>query len=275
MSRVTKKIFILLLLVGCSPLEQSEQDKLRRMNAKGEFIYRNHDEKHYCLETPKHRVRTSYPWESAYVGKLKRITREFFRCKGTQLNPVHIDKVGVDMLHRYDCNGRHSLPIKDQKEFVYPVLIELLNYLQEKLEKRVVITCGHRCPLHNAYADGTPFNQTSKHMIGAEVDFYVLGMEQKPDEVLKVLLQFYRDNPRYKGKKEFDFLRYEKKDTNVSLAPWYNKEILIKIFQKNEGRDTDNRHPYPYLCLQVRHDTLRNERVVFNWPSANNGYLRY
>ena len=32
---------------------------------------------------------------------------------------------------------------------------------------------------------------------------------------------------------------------NVLIPPWYNKEILIKLFKKNEGRDLDNRHPYP------------------------------
>ena len=29
--------------------------------------------------------------------------------------------------------------------------------------------------------------------------------------------------------------------------PWFNKEIFIKLYRKSEGRDGDNRHPYPYL----------------------------
>jgi hypothetical protein len=131
-------------------MEQSEQEKLRRMNAKGEFIYRNHDEHLYPIENPKHRVRDKYPWEGAFIGSLRKINKEFFRCKGNHLNPVHIDRVSADgMQHKFDCSGRHSLPIRNDKEFIYPILIEMLNYVQEKLNKKVVITCGHRCPLHN------------------------------------------------------------------------------------------------------------------------------
>ena len=48
-----KQVILLLLLIGCSGMEQSEQKKLRRLNAKGEFIHRNHDEYHYKIDTPK------------------------------------------------------------------------------------------------------------------------------------------------------------------------------------------------------------------------------
>ena len=66
-----KKIFIILQLgflfslLGCSGLEKSEQDKLREKNAKGEYVYRNHDEVSYPVPTPRHRDREAYPWESA------------------------------------------------------------------------------------------------------------------------------------------------------------------------------------------------------------------
>lgn len=48
-------------------MEQSEQKKLRRQNAKGEFIYRNHDEYRYQIDTPKHRIRKPYPWENRSI----------------------------------------------------------------------------------------------------------------------------------------------------------------------------------------------------------------
>jgi hypothetical protein len=266
----------LFFLWGCSGLEQSEQEKLRRNNAKGEFIYRSHNEFIYPVENPKHRIREKYPWEAAYIGNLRRISKEYFRCKGSSLSPIQLDKVADSTQTRADCSGRHSLPIRNGKEFVYPVLLDLINYVQEKLHKRVVVTCGHRCPLHNTYSDVSTFNQTSKHMIAAEVDFYVQGFEKNPQDVIKVLQQFYKDNPLYQGKKEFiEFQRYEKKDTNVSTPPWFNKEILIKLFQKNEGRDKDNIHPFPYICVQVRFDRDLNEKVVFSWPKANSGYMRY
>ena len=64
-----KKIFIILqtgflfFLMGCSGLEQSEQDKLREKNAKGEYVYRNYDEVSYPIPTPRPRDPESYPWE--------------------------------------------------------------------------------------------------------------------------------------------------------------------------------------------------------------------
>jgi hypothetical protein len=277
--KVAFPLFLLsFLLGGCSGLEQSEQEKMRRQNAKGEFIYRNHDEFHYTMSPPLHQLRERYPWEESQVGNQLKITKEFFRCRGSHVNPPLAIKNETQAKNRLDCGGkeRHSLPIRGEKEFIYPILTELLNYLQAKTGKKVVITCGHRCPAHNAYADDATFNQSSKHMIGAEVDFYIQGMEEKPEEIVKLLMNFYKETSAYRGKKEYEqFLRYEKSDTNVSTPPWYNKEILIKVYKKTEGRDFDNRHPYPYLSIQVRHDRELGEKVTYSWPKAFNGYMRY
>src|SRR5690606_2499225 len=127
----------------------------------------------------------------------------------------------------YDCNGseKHSLPLRDKKEFVYPILIDLLNYLQMKTEKRVVITCGHRCPDHNTYSDQSSSNRYSKHMIGAEVSFYIQGMEEEPEVILDLIQEYYKSDKSYANKKEWiEFKTYEKEDTNVSTPPIYNKE---------------------------------------------------
>jgi hypothetical protein len=67
---------LLFFLTSCSGMEQSEQDKLRRLNAKGEFIHRKHDECHYPLETPEHYVRERYSWEMAFMGEQERITQD-------------------------------------------------------------------------------------------------------------------------------------------------------------------------------------------------------
>jgi len=260
-------------------MEQSEQEKLRRHNAKGEYVVRNHDEYHYLLETPELRIRERYPWEMAYVGKHPKITKEYFRCKGSNINPPHIDHKDPSRPANYfDCGGsqKHSLPMREEREFVYPILIDLLNYAQAKTGCKAVITCGHRCPVHNAYADNSAYNQNSKHMIGAEVDFYLQGMEQRPEEVIKILMHYYKETSMYKGDKQYEeFQRLEKGELNVSTRPWYNKEILIKLYLKNEGRDFDNRHPYPYLSVQVRFDRELNEKVICSWPKAFNGYRRF
>ena|ERR1700722_4779289 len=278
-----KKVFIyfmgIFLLVGCSGMQNSEQEKLRRQNAKGEFVHRRHDEFHYLLPTPEHWVREKYPWEMAYIGNHPKITKEYFRCKGSSLNPPHIDHKDPSRPANYfDCGGfqKHSLPLKEDKEYIYPILIDLLNYAQAKTGCKIVVTCGHRCPVHNSYADNTVYNQNSKHMIGAEVDFYLQGMEHRPEEVVNILMNYYQEMSIYKGDKPYqEFQRLNKAELNVSTPPWFNKEILIKLYQKNEGRDFDNRHPYPYISIQVRFDRELNEKVISSWPKAFNGYKRH
>lgn len=138
-----------------------------------------------------------------------------------------------------------------------------------------MITCGHRCPKHNSYADPSKENLVSKHQIGAEVDFYVEGMENKPLEVLEHLFTFYKETALYQGKREFDtFHRFKGKGARASTSPWFNKEIFIQLFQPDEERDLDNAHPYPYLSIQVRFDRDTEEQVAYQWKKAHLGYPR-
>ncbi len=271
--------YFFLLLIGCSGLEQAEQEKIRRQNARAEMIYRRHDEMHYAILPLEPRVREYYPWEEGNSGGFPPITKEWFRCRGRGSNPARIDGVeGKAAIYRPDCGGseRHSLPVRENEEFIYPILLEIINHLQSKTQRQVVVTCGYRCPTHNAYADPSRQAEVSKHMIGGEVDFYIQGWELKPEEIVKWIMQYYRKDERYRGKKEYEeFLRYEKADTDVSTLPWYNKELFIKIYQKNEGRDLDNRHPYPYISLQVRFDRDLNKRVTYSPQEANTCYRRY
>lgn len=137
-----------------------------------------------------------------------------------------------------------------------------------------MITSGHRCPEHNTYVDPSPENQTSKHMIGAEVSFYVQGYEDKPEKIIKLIQTYYLETSKYRGLKEFqEFKRYEK-STLVSSSPLMNKEIFIKFFKKKEGRNFDNRHPYPYINIQVRYDWDHHEKVTYTWDKANKNLLR-
>jgi hypothetical protein len=271
-----KVCVLLLFLTGCSGLQRSEQENLRRNNTKGECVLRNRDEYHYPIETPAQQIRKRYPWENAFIGKHIKITKEFFRCKGTSTNPPHLDS--KDPVHGspfFDCGGaqKHSLPLNEDKEFIYPILIDLLNFIQAKTDCKAVITCGHRCPVHNIYADNRASN--SKHMIGAEVDFYVQGLQQNSQAIVELLMQYYRETPYYRGDKQYEeFKRLDKIDPPLSTPAWFNKEILIKLYKKNEGRDFDNRHPYPYISIQVRHDRERNEKVLCSSQKANT-YKRY
>ena len=272
--------FILLaIFCGCSNQNEPPKDASRKQNQIGEYIYRNHDEYHFAVEEPKKSTPAPYPWEETSLSEFPRITKDFFRCKGSTLNPAVIIQSGGKEAQRYhDCGGaeKHSLPLRDNKEFIYPVLIDILNFIQQKTGKRVIVTCGHRCPDHNTYSDPSVENQTSKHMIGADVSFYVFGMENQPEQILKYIQEYFKVTPKYKGLKEYqEFTRYEKGDSHVSTQPWMNKEIFVKLYKKKEGRDFDNRHPYPYLSLQVRYDWDTQEKVVYGWDKAFKNFLRY
>ncbi len=256
-------LFLLLFVSGCT----NEEKKLRRENLRGEHLIRKHDEYFFTPPPPQPRSRESYPWEDKYIGSFPRISKEFFRCKGNPLNPVIVqDRGDKESFYYRDCSGRrHGLPIKDGQEFVYPCLINLLNFVQEKTEKRVVITAGHRCPTHNAYCDYTPYNWGSKHMLGAEVDFYVEGMEEQPEAIIKILMEYYPEE---------EFTRFKSEGLNISTPPWYNKEIFIKLYHPLEGRNHDNQHAYPYIGIQVRYDCEENKRIIFNQEQSQN-YLRH
>ncbi len=270
-----RKMLVLLLgllLVGCSNSSSPCNPP------RGEYIFRNHDETFISVEPMTPVKRANYPWEEDWQCHYPKITKDFFRCQGSHLNPVHIAQKEKEIVRFYDCGGaqKHSLPLRDQKEFIYPILIDLLNYIQSKTGKRVVVTCGHCCPDHNTYLNSSVTNQSSKHMLGAEVDFYVQGMQHQPYIIVDLILTYYHEQVKYKGLKEFeDFKRYEKADKSLSTPPWYNKEIFIKLFKKDEGRDFDNRHPYPYICIQVRYDWDKNHWVTYSWDKAFRNFHRW
>lgn len=269
-------VFILALffVTSCSgSLKETEYQKIRNHNQVYKTITRQSKDHLLSFEVPHEKQREAYPWEKTSFEKYPLITKEFFRCKGSSENPSYLNHSE----RIFDCNGsvRHSLPLKDGKEFVYPILIDILNYLQEKFDSRVIITCGHRCPQHNRFSDISEFNRTSKHMIGAEVDFYVEGYEKEPKKVVDAIMSFYSKED-YKSKPAYsDFKRYTKNNLNVSTQPWFNHEIFIKLYLSYEGRDKDNKHPYPYVSIQVRNDPDENERVSYTWQKAFYNYLRY
>lgn len=244
----------------------------------GEYLFRLKDESFYTLTPCKMIPQKKYPWQERFSGKYPKITKEFFRCKGSYLNPVRtLNRDGRDALYFKDCWGRtsHGLPLRDEKEFIYPCLIEILNFIQEKTQKKVIITTGHRCPTHNAYCDSSSSNWGSKHMLGAEVDFYVEGAEQEPEKILALIMEYYRLHPLFQGKKEFEkFERFEKESIGVSTPPWYNKEIFVKLFKAHEGRDFDNSHPYPYLSIQLKYDRDKEQRFLFDEKMTQN-FRRY
>src|SRR5438105_4809181 len=83
-------------------------------------------------------------------------------------------------------------------------------------------------PAHNIYADPSKENRVSKHHIGAEVDFYLQGMEERPQEVVGLIMQYFQEAPAYRSDKENqEFKRFDK--TELAVQPWMNKEIFVKL----------------------------------------------
>ncbi len=252
-------IFIFLIIGSfCSSCNSEKPKKAQNRSTKAEYIVRRSNTSFYPLSMPNHRSRELYPWEKPC--SLPRISKEFFRCKGSHIHAPVIDSSNPEKIVTFqDCDGRHGFTTQ---KGVYPILIELLNYLQRKTQKKVVITSGFRCLKHNQYTDRSRWGKNSKHLIGAEVDFYVDGYEEKPEQIVQLIMNFYKAEKRYHKNKEYQsFLRYEK-ETNASAKPWYNKEIFVKLFNAEEGRNFDNRHPYPYLSIQVRYDREQRKRVL-------------
>lgn len=263
--------FLGLFLMGCSSSEDKGLKKWQKENLHGEYIYRRHDDAPFALESAEPIQPKPYPWVQQLIGNHPRITKDFFRCKGTTLNPPKVIQKNEEQILLYDCGGaeRHGLPLKQNKEFIYPVLIDLLNYIQAETGKRVVITCGHRCPDHHQYVDPAAFNHGVKCMIGAQACFYVEDLENRPDAIVNLLMAFYKKDPRYKGIPSYeDFQRETKVEGEISTPPWHNKEIYIKLFKSREGRDFDQSHPYPYISVQVRFDRDLNEKVTYSWEKA-------
>ncbi len=263
--------FLILLIASCSRMERSEKEKMKQHHMTFKPIVRHHDEKSLPSWEMTLVEREKYPWEKSLVGRFAPITKEHFRCKGNSLNPVlSIKKEGGQQQEIKDCGGidKHSLPIRAQKEFIYPILIELLNEIQKKLSAKVIITSAHRCPEHQLYCDQSTEGKFSKHLIGAEVDFYVEGYENKPQEVLQVIRQFYQDEPRYKGMKEFqNFVKNDQSGIE-------NKEITTAVRAKNSHRDFDNRHRYPFITLTLKYDFAEKKRVEYSWKEAHLGIMQ-
>jgi len=271
-------IAIFLLAVICVSCGSDSNTKTSKKSVKGKFIYRKQNDSFFFIEELTQAERPAYPWEKTFESPFPVITKSHFRCKGHLTHPFKNIQKDNQTLRIYDCGGfeKHSLPLRNNQEFIYPILIDLLNYVQNQTQNRVVITSGHCCPDHLTYLDPAKPQNFSKHAIGAEVDFYVEKMEKEPEKILELLFKFYREKERYQGQKEFqEFKQFDKDDGKSSLIPWLNKEIFIRIYKKNEGRDYDNQHSYPYISIQVRYDYDLQERVQYSWDQAFKNYYRY
>jgi hypothetical protein len=258
------------IFLACSGLQKTEYDKIRKINITAKRITRKSTDQFGFVKIPQVQEKEPYFWENTTQVYLPKITKDFFRCKGHIKNaPKEYNKTQIT-----DCNGssKHSLPIIHGRENIYPVLIDILNYIQKKLRQKVVVTCGHRCPLHNLYSE--PDQVDSWHMIGAEVDFYIKDFEDKAFDVIELIKDYYKNSELYQNK--IDYTKFQRiKLDNLKTKAWVNKEICIKFYQKEEGRDYDNRHPYPYISIQAKYDRDLKEMVTYSKAKAEKNYYKW
>jgi len=265
-------ICIFIAFSSCTTPQERERKKILEANQVHERIHRHHYEEFASYDLPRHRLRPSYPWEERLIGEMVKISKEHFRCRGHQTHPIkRTTNSRGETICLVDCGGidRHSLPVREGKEFIYPALIELLGYVQERLKRPVIVTCGHRCPAHNQYADDSKRARTSKHLVGAEVDFYVEGYEESPESVIELLVQYYRENG------EMGPLATHRGLSSLARVPLSNREVVVRLYGKTEGRDFDNEHPYPYISIELLYDKEAKKRVHYTWHGSFNGYMRY
>ena len=265
---IKKEALILILafsLYGCSGLEQSEQEKIKKTQALSEPILRYRDEKFHAICFPEQKIRERYSWENTTAHKFPKITKEAFRCKGSGSPKPKISRENLAM---FDCQGadKHSLPIYEDKEFIYPALLEILNELQDQLKRKVVVTAGHRCYKHQTFLLGTTTGAVTKYVLGAQVDFLIDGIEASSGKIIDCLQEYYKRV--FPDQKEYQL---EKSVIGV----WHNKEISMRVYAKHEGRNEDNTHDLPYLSIELKHDRVLDKKIQVNYQQALSGYYRF
>lgn len=245
-------LLLFFLFVSCSKAEKRQEEQLKKFHQKMGYITRLKGQRQFIFPAIKKSAAPKYHFLRVSDTGLPLITKEYFRCKGSCSSGVRY--LNSEII--FDCDGikSHSLPIKEGKEFIYPILIQTLNVLQERLNKRITILEAHRCPKHNRFVDASYKNSFSKHQIGAKVTFYFEDVSC--NTVLDILFQFFE------GKKQKLFAR---------KSGWANKYINVCLHKDvNENEQIGE-----YLSLEVLFDSQTQKRIEYTYQKAHRGIYYY
>lgn len=69
---MNRVLFLILFLAGCSGLEKSEYETVKKKNATKEQVYRQSDSYLYSLQTPTAKDQERYPWEQKQIQSHKK-----------------------------------------------------------------------------------------------------------------------------------------------------------------------------------------------------------
>ncbi len=204
---------------------------------------------------------------------LSQINAEDFRCKGDSiLNPPLEWKGRI----YFDGDGG-TLPERgiDQD------LIELLNSIQSEAQEELVILSGYRSAKHNSYIaaelynyvdergdSGNPYevSMTSKHIMGAAADFYVVGFEDRPEDLLRIILcEITKRGDNSIPVASDVFMRHRSgsgEGIKYCYPSYRTDRWWIHPYAPGEGRDLDCRG-YTGVYFHV------NKRLTFNFEGCN------
>jgi len=233
-------------------------EKFYAKNEHREKIYRFQDEIEYPLLPPQKKIRLPYPWELAEKSAPRALVSSDFSCKGRK---QHADRVimlsGQEERRFSDCEGGEAHGIPE----ITPILLTLLNHIQETTGRHVVITSGHRCSQHQRYLYPGDLTSSSLYTVGAACDFYVEGLENSPQTVIKIIQEYYRKDKQTAHDPSYTLFHRLPLDRSQVITPWVNREICLIVHTEQEHRNPDNAHNHPYISLLVHFDRLKNRSI--------------
>lgn len=230
---------ILILNTSCS-------HKKSPMTAKTYNIHKDFIPNDFVLPQESSQKNPTYQWEKQYPS-FPSFTKYSLRCPGTNTEQ--------NVLPHKKCLGalHHGLPLYNGKEYIYPKLIALLNFLQIENNEKIIIIRGHVCP--KVFSLLNTQEQNTKYLIGAIVKISSkINWEKKLPSLIK---KFY-DN-----KKEEDPL-YEIKSPDYPII-FVNKEFKFIIHKPLIINSME---------IEVLYDKEKDLLIKFDLEDAQN-YLHY
>lgn len=175
------------------------------------------------------------------------------------------DKDGNKKFHFQDCDGQH---LENQKPKIDKRLASFLvnEFTKHPKVSGIIITSGWRCPKHNKFSvaddKSGETSPSSLHMDAEAVDFILLDKTGKPleyQEYNNLINEIKEKTPKHDKKLKYSFFNFadwkniaRNIERNLHLTQWIQSMFFAKVYQPEEGRDTDNKHRCAYMHLDFR-----------------------
>lgn len=239
-------LYYLLLFALFNVLTVSCSDKKSATISKTYNIQKDFTPTSFILPYELPQKSPTYPWNTCHPRFLS-LTKYSFQCSGT--NPE------ADIPLHQKCLGtlHHGLPLVNGKEYIYPRLIDLLNFLQKENKEKIIVIRGHICPKIFSLLDTQ--EQHEKYLIGAMVK---VSSQINWEKNLSPLVKKFYDK-----KKEEDPL-YEIENSPYAIT-FINQEFKFII------------HPSSLtniMEIEVLYDKEKDSPIKFTEKDIQN-YLRY